>query len=173
MTRRMNNKISGTSIFLLALFSINCGSAANRTPNGDPTTSGSKTVTDSTASLKPCVAPSLDASRLLVISAPCGGDQVSPRHFVEGIVSVPNANVWVIIHPMEVTDYWVQPSVTVREGGRWKVLCYFGEPGQPHSGKHYQVIAVTNPKEKLKEGQLYPNWPESESRSQVVEVIRQ
>jgi len=73
---------------------------------------------------------------------------------------------------MEVADYWVQPNVTVREGGRWKVLSYFGEPGQQHSGKRYGLVAITNPKETLQEGQLLPSWPEAQSKSQVVEVVR-
>jgi hypothetical protein len=73
---------------------------------------------------------------------------------------------------MESADYWVQPSVTVREGGRWKVLCYFGEPGQQHAGKHYEIVAITNPKKEPSGGQLVAGWPESESRSQIVEVVR-
>ncbi|MBC8031137.1 MAG: hypothetical protein H7Z16_13565 [Pyrinomonadaceae bacterium] len=124
------------------------------------------------SSVTPCGAPSPDPSRKIVINAPCDHAKVAPRHFVEGVVADANAQVWVVIHPMEVADYWVQPNVTVREGGRWKVLCYFGELGQ-HSGKPYEVMAIANPKETLREGQLLPNWPEAQSKSQVVEVVRE
>jgi hypothetical protein len=74
---------------------------------------------------------------------------------------------------METTDYWVQPSVTIREGGRWKVLCYFGETGPAHSGKHYAVLAIANPKKKLREDQLLAEWPVAQSKSQVVKVVRE
>jgi hypothetical protein len=74
---------------------------------------------------------------------------------------------------METADYGVQPGVTVREGGKWKVLCYFGEPGSQHSGRHYEVLAFVDPKETLREGQLLSGWPSAQSQSQVVEVVRE
>jgi len=75
---------------------------------------------------------------------------------------------------METADYWVQPNVTVRDVGRWKVLCYFDEPGPQHSGKHYEVMAIVmNAKDQLKEGQLFHSWPQSQSKSQVIEVARE
>lgn len=166
-----SNLIWSSITLLMALCLASCGSA------GDAENAGGSNAppisnTPSTAS-SPCAIASIDATRKIVITSPCDGATVALRHFVEGIVADPNARVWVVIHPMEVADYWVQPAVTVREGGKWKVLCYFGEPGPQHSGKHYEVTALVNPKEALSEGQLYQGWPEAESRSQVIEVVRQ
>lgn len=157
----------GSSLIIVAM---SCGAATQ--PQQNAATKAQPTSSVSQVLNTPCATPSPDANRKLVISAPCDGAKVAQRSFVEGIVSDSNAQVWVVIHPVEGGDYWVQPNVTVREGGKWKVLCYFGESAQQYSGKHYEVTAITNPKEKLRDGQLYPNWPESESRSQVIEVTR-
>src|SRR5437667_1385455 len=46
---------------------------------------------------------------------------VPERPYVEGKVSDPNAQVWVVVHPTEVSDYWVQPPLTVRKDGSWRV----------------------------------------------------
>jgi hypothetical protein len=121
----------------------------------------------------PCPATESDAKRKLLIDAPCDGAKVAQRHFVQGVVTDAKAQVWVIVHPMETSDYWAQPNVTVRDGGKWKVLAYFGEPGAQHSGKSFEVRAVANPKLPLKEGQMLAKWPEAESTSQTIEVVRE
>src|SRR5437879_7040594 len=69
------------------------------------------------------------------ITAPVDGSEVPWRPIVEGTVSDPESKVWVIVHPLEVSKYWVQPPVTVREGGTWKVQIYIGEPGGAQIGK--------------------------------------
>ena len=109
----------------------------------------------------------------IVITAPCNDTKVTLRHFVEGVVSDSNAKVLVVIHQMETADYWVQPNVTVRDKGKWKVLCYFDQPGAQQSGKHYEVQSFVNPKETLRDGQLLLGWPEAESKSQSIEVVRE
>jgi hypothetical protein len=166
------------SLVVMVLVVGSCSSPTKTSSSKNTTTAQTDSQpvpssTSQTGTTTPCPTPSPDVTRKILITAPCDGSKVAQRHFVEGIVADPNAHVWVIIHPMEVADYWVQPSVTIREGGRWKVLCYFGEPGAQHSGKHYEIVAITNPKKGLSEGQLIAGWPESESRSQVTEVVRE
>lgn len=55
------------------------------------------------------------------VTAPPHGAEVPERPFIEGTVSHPKAVVWVIVHPMAVSDYWVHPATHVSEDGRWKV----------------------------------------------------
>lgn len=105
------------------------------------------------------------------ISSPKNETEVIERPIVKGIVSDPGADVWVIVHPMEVSDYWVQPRVTVRKSGEWKVMIHIGRPGKD-VGKHFEIMAVANPKEKLKEGLVLNYWPKADARSEIVEVIR-
>ena len=91
---------------------------------------------------------------------------------MEGTVTDSNVRVWVIVHPMEVSDYWVQPSITVKENGSWKVKIYIGRPGSVDVGKQFEIMAVANPKDNLKEGDVLSGWPEAQAKSQVIEVTR-
>lgn len=108
----------------------------------------------------------------LRIAAPPDKAKVPERPFVEGTVTDPNAKVWVVVHPMEVSDYWVQPSVTVKGNGTWKVMIYIGRPGTIDVGKQFEIMAVANPKARLKEGDVLREWPEAQRKSQVIEVTR-
>jgi len=99
--------------------------------------------------------------------------KVPERPFVEGTVSNPNAEVWVVVHPMMVSDYWVQAKPTVKREGTWRVKIHVGRPGTIDIGEEYEIVAFANPKDKLKEGLKLPGWPDSEGKSQVVEVTRE
>src|SRR5438128_2749139 len=68
-------------------------------------------------------------NKSIQITLPSDRAQVPVRAMIEGIVGDPNAKVWVIVHPMETSDYWVQPSTTVKEDGTWRVQVYFGRGG--------------------------------------------
>jgi hypothetical protein len=112
-----------------------------------------------------------NAQQVVRITKPADNSQVAERPYIEGTVSDPNAIVWVIVHPMEVSECWVQQSVTVKENKTWKVQVHIGRAGDVDMGKHFEIRAIANPKEKLLEGAA-PCWPEAESRSQVIEVTR-
>jgi hypothetical protein len=107
------------------------------------------------------------------ITAPADKSQVPERPFVKGTVSDANAVVWVVVHPMDTSDYWVQPPVTVKEDGAWKVKIYIGRPGNADVGKQFEIIAVTNSESEIKEGDVLKNWPKAQAKSQVIEVTRQ
>lgn len=113
-----------------------------------------------------------EAPRKLTITAPPDKTQVPGRPFVEGRVADPNAKVWVIVHPMEVGDYWVQPSVTVKDTGTWKVMIHIGGPGNIDVGKQFEIMAVANPKVELNEGKVLKGWPQAQWKSEVIEVTR-
>lgn len=106
------------------------------------------------------------------IIKPKDGGSVSERPYVRGTVADPNAKVWVIVHPMEVSNYWVQPRVSVKKDGTWKVCIYVGRPGSVDVGKHFEIMAVANPKSKLKEGDILNEWSEARWESEIIEVVR-
>lgn len=108
----------------------------------------------------------------LRITEPRDSTSVFERPFIKGTVTESSTKVWIIVHPMEVSDYWVQPNVTVREGGTWKVIIYIGRPGTIDVGKQFEIMAVANPKVSLFEGKVLNEWPEAQAKSQVIEVIR-
>ena len=120
------------------------------------------------AKLKELEAPKVELS----IVEPKDGTKVPERPYIKGIVADPNAEVWVIVHPMEVADYWVQPRVSVRRDGTWKVNIYIGRPGRIDVGKHFEIRAVANPKAKLSRGDILRGWPEAKWSSEVIEVTR-
>jgi hypothetical protein len=108
----------------------------------------------------------------LHITAPLDKAKVPERPYVEGSVTDPNAKVWVIVHPMEVSDYWVQPAITVKGNGTWKVKIYIGRPGSIDVGKQFEIMAVANPRGSIKEGDVLSGWPDAQAKSQVIEVTR-
>jgi hypothetical protein len=106
------------------------------------------------------------------ITSPSSQSSVPQRPIVEGLVSDPAANVWVVVHPLEVSDYWVQPLATVGTKGSWKAQIHIGRPGDLDVGKTFEIRAVANPKKNLQEGMILPGWPEAGAISDVVEVTR-
>jgi len=108
----------------------------------------------------------------LVVEKPTDGSMVTERPWVSGTVADPNTTVWVIIHPMAVSDYWVQPSISVRKDGSWRVMISTGRPGTVDVGKHFEILAVGNPTVQLSEGLVLSGWPEAALESEIIEVIR-
>lgn len=106
------------------------------------------------------------------IKSPADNNMANARTYVEGYVSDPKAKVWVIIHPMEVSSYWVQPTVSVDKSGNWKVSAYFGRSSNIDVGKKFELIAIANPKTELKEGDVLSEWPEAQWNSEVIAVTR-
>ena len=104
------------------------------------------------------------------ISSPVDGEKVNQRHYIVGEVSDPSADVIVVVHPVSVSEFWIQPPVTVRKNGQWRVKAYFGRQGMDY-GEEYEVRAFANPRPQIKEGK-YNSWPTAEAKSEVVVVIR-
>jgi len=108
----------------------------------------------------------------LYLTSPPDGATVSGRPFVEGRVADRCARVWVVIHPTEVSDYWVQPPVSVHADGTWRVQVFIGRPGTVDVGKHFEIRACGSPYIDIEEATVLSWWPEAECQSQVIEVVR-
>jgi len=106
------------------------------------------------------------------LTVPLDRAKVTERPLVEGVVADVGAEVWVVVHPLEVSDYWVQPPITVRQDGSWGVQVYIGRPGMIDVGKHFEVMACANPYLQLWEGLVLSNWPKAEWKSNVVRIVR-
>lgn len=105
------------------------------------------------------------------IDSPSTNSIVDQRQEISGTVTPSGAEVWVVIRPMETSDFWVQPQVTVGNDGKWTALVYFGDPGGAHSGKKFEVRAFANPSTPLKEGKG-KSWPKSSTQSDVFRYTR-
>jgi hypothetical protein len=110
--------------------------------------------------------------RNLLITSPPDAAQVDWRVFVNGRVSDPGAAVWLIVHYMDELEYWVQPPVSIGEGRKWGVEVYLGRESGADAGKRFEMMAVVNSKEELKEGMVLQGWPAAQERSQIVMVTR-
>jgi hypothetical protein len=108
------------------------------------------------------------------ITSPSDGVSVPRRLLVEG--SITNGKdkdqVWVIIHPIETSEYWVQPKISIRGKGNWSGYEYIGEAGKKDVGKHFEIRAVVNPEGSLTEGQKLADWPTAKLKSDVIMVTR-
>jgi len=90
---------------------------------------------------------------------------------IEGRVSSPRADVWVIVRPKGTVEFWVQPQAQVGRNGEWWTIAYIGRRGEDF-GKKFQVRAVANPTVELRRGQILSSWPRAESSSEVITVVK-
>lgn len=117
---------------------------------------------------KPTTQPRTE-TRQISITWPKEGSKADARQLVQGTVLNPDERVWVIVHPLNVTAYWVQPPVTVRSDGAWSVMVYLGGAGD--TDKEFEIMAVANPKVSLHEADMLSDWPATED-SVVIQVRR-
>lgn len=106
----------------------------------------------------------------LTIYHPYHGQFIPRLSFAEGRVS--NADtVWIVIRPVEGSNYWVQPPIKV-ENDKWKGLIYIGSVDKGDIGVRSQVRAFVNPTHVVKEGDVLTTWPEAELSSEAIVVVR-
>ena len=106
------------------------------------------------------------------ITAPPDRSDVPWRPPVMGTLSDPSARLWVVVHPIETSEYWVQPKVSVEADGTWSTVIYIGRAGRIDEGKGFEIVAFANPVGVLREGLVFGDWPMAEARSQRIEVVR-
>jgi hypothetical protein len=107
----------------------------------------------------------------LELVSPTNGATVEYRQRVSGTVSDPDARVWLVIHPMETSEYWVQPPTSPNRSGQWTVRVYFGRSEVADAGKEFQIRAFTGAVGAIKEG-LTDTWPAAAASSDLIEVVR-
>ncbi|NTW33095.1 MAG: hypothetical protein HGB12_10800 [Bacteroidetes bacterium] len=105
----------------------------------------------------------------VVITLPTQNSYVGERPEVKGNAN--SGNVWVIVHPKGTDGYWVQPTVNI-ENHAWNVIIYIGRSGSIDNGKHFEILAISDPKEIISEGDVLSGWPDAKDTSKVIEVIR-
>ena len=108
----------------------------------------------------------------VTITQPQPNATVEQRDTVSGSVSDRQAKVWVVIHPIDTGEFWVQPPPRLNADGTWSVLAYFGREGPIDSGNQYEIRTFVNPSESLESGERR-NWPPAAAQSQGITVTRQ
>jgi hypothetical protein len=91
---------------------------------------------------------------------------------IEGTVTNPNAKVYIIVHPVDVPEYWVQPRASVNQDGKWTSMVYLGRSTDNNPDKQYELMAIAGPEKSMKAGSVLKEWPGSKWRSQIIHVKR-
>src|SRR5689334_20355528 len=112
MSRFVWSRVFWASCCVLLLVAIACRQAAS----------------SSTEQKKPNEAPAAASAAIEIIN-PHDGDTVPEKSFVDVKVSGPATTVWVVIHPMQTGDYWVQQELSDRGNGKWRTQIHVGTPG--------------------------------------------
>jgi hypothetical protein len=109
---------------------------------------------------------------IITIANPRDDAKVEQRGLIGGTASDSIRDVWVIVHPMDTSSYWVQPRVSVRSGGVWSGMAYFGRSGDLDNGKRFEVVAIAEPQDTLREGEYGNSWPKAKWTSRPITLIR-
>ncbi len=116
--------------------------------------------------------PPATTGQVIMITSPPEGGEVDRRHAIEGTVSSPAREVWVVVHPLDTSSYWVQPRVSVDSSGAWQSMAYFGRSGDLDIGKRFEIVAIADPHSTLHEGEYGNAWPKAKWTSKPITVIR-
>jgi len=109
----------------------------------------------------------------LRISSPSDGDQLPFQGYIKGTVGDSDAEVWVLVHPLDHTGYWVQRRADVSwTTSSWKAMVFLGRGDSRDVGKEFEVVAVANPTAELVESEILGEWPGAQWTSNAVTVIR-
>ncbi|MBI4670844.1 MAG: hypothetical protein HY741_04140 [Chloroflexi bacterium] len=114
------------------------------------------------------------------INDPQDGTNVTLRYLAKGTVSDADAKVYVILHPLTVSEMWVQQTPIVDAQGNWQSTVIFGTDTLG-IGDRYELIALaTNDNflvswatgNSLSNGQVVTSLPRKSNRSNLATVIR-
>lgn len=105
------------------------------------------------------------------LSTPANGAVVAHRHDVSGTVSDPGVKVYLVIHPMATSGYWVQPDISSNTKGEWTTEAYFGKSESVDSGKRFEVRAFAGVTAKISVGER-SDWPTATASSELIIVNR-
>lgn len=110
--------------------------------------------------------------REVYITSPADHSEVDARVLVTGYVNDQSANVFVVVHCLEGSSFWIQSQASVGEDCIWKVMIYCGRQSMIDAGKHFEIRAVANPNLAIHEGMVLDRWPSANHISQIIRVTR-
>jgi hypothetical protein len=117
----------------------------------------------------------LAAADRVEILSPVDNASVPWRACIIGTLPTAERPAFVVIHPEETSDFYVEPAPTVRDDGghaSFRVQAYFGENTPLHSGKRFELQAVQGPHQPLREGLILAAFPAADFASPIIELVR-
>ena len=108
----------------------------------------------------------------VVLEAPLGGTEVAMEGTVQGTVSHPDVQVYVLVHPTTAGRWWVQRIPAVSSSGAFKTTVYFGTKTQG-PGEDFEIMALATCR-RLGDGETFEAdaLPKDGVRSEIVTVTR-
>ena len=108
---------------------------------------------------------------MIQILSPTDGAEVEGVQIVRGRVSDPDSDVFVIVHPLRTSSYWVQQNAVIAADGEWTIRVFLGTE-TTGVGEFFELLAVVDPTQRLREGLVLDQWPPAEAVSDLVVVSR-
>jgi len=108
----------------------------------------------------------------IYILSPKQGESVPRIIIVEGFVNNNTYKVWPVIRPLSGETFWVQSLADVDDNGKFRAKVIIGSEGNSDYGAHYQLCICINPQIELHVGDELIDWPISEFKANIIEVIR-
>ncbi len=101
-------------------------------------------------------------------------EPVGPHAALTGKAPNVDAKVFLIVNPLATPQqFWVQKMAKIVDGKKnWLCSIRVGNPGKEHVGQQFVVVAVANPIEPLREGDVLSDWPTAKWASQPVTLTR-
>jgi hypothetical protein len=114
------------------------------------------------------------ASERITVEFPEDGSLVSNHIAVSGRVNDPGMSVWVLVHwdVRKIRGFWDGYAASVSPSGRWRAYVHIGRPGDLDRGVPYEIMAVGDPENTLRPGQVLDWWPRATCRSEILNVVR-
>lgn len=117
--------------------------------------------------------------RTVTITSPHDGERVGPTGVVKGHVQNPEMRVYVLVRPIQLQTWWVQPIPSPpNSDGTWRAFAYFGTE-EAGKGKTFEAVAVLDQKDGfLHDGQELPMQAvrallESHQHSDILSLVRE
>lgn len=155
-----------------AIYWLTTGLDRSRSPSRE---TGSSPQAAPSSAQKPKPIPSPKESKIselkIAITEPRNNSRVDIYDRISGTVSDKNAEVWIVLHPTQTPDCWVQTPVLVNSNGTWTASVQFGEQGPSQIGKPYEIRAFANPRSRLSPGRT-TCWPKAVANSDALYVNR-
>lgn len=107
----------------------------------------------------------------LGILSPKSASTVSRILEIEGVAN-DSELIWIVVKPKKSSSYFVQAPIKAQKNGYWKGEIIIGSSSDDNIGQKFILKAFTKPHIKLKTGDILNSWPQSESSTDAIEVIR-
>lgn len=82
------------------------------------------------------------------------------------------SHIYLLVHPLAVTDWWVQPRFIYDAPGKWHCTAQIGQSPNQNNGQEFELIVLVNPNPDLLPVKQLQNLPTSPSQSTSITLVK-